>query len=89
MKERKYTLQLNALESGALLGLIMKSGNPKILKYVKLQLIRIKREMMAKDGVRTRKLSNGLIESVGKDGFHIVRPPYDYELEFEDVERPK
>jgi len=82
-KAGKQTIEMGAMECGALYGLILQS-NPSehtILNNVLKQLTAIKLTVEKEAGVTKELLPGGLLRLTDKDGHIIVRPPFPYETE--------
>uniref|UniRef100_A0A6M3X591 Uncharacterized protein n=1 Tax=viral metagenome TaxID=1070528 RepID=A0A6M3X591_9ZZZZ len=78
-----YTIQVNAFEAGALMGMI-ESAEDRIkpsLSGVWGQLIAMKRDIEKADGVTKNLLPNGMLEITDVDGNRIIRAPYSWEVE--------
>lgn len=78
-----YTIQVNAFEAGALMGMI-ESAEDRIkpsLSGVRGQLIAMKRDIEKTDGVTKNLLPNGMLEITDVDGNRIIRAPYSWEVE--------
>lgn len=78
-----YTLEVNAFESGVLMGMI-ESADERLkpsLKGVRGQLIALKRDIEKAEGVVKTILPNGMLEIKDADGNRIIRAPYSWEIE--------
>jgi hypothetical protein len=78
-----YTIKVDALQAGILIGLIETSPEPAFklaMEGVFSQLIALKRDAEKADGVTKRLLPDGQLEITDKDGTKIIRPPYSWEI---------
>lgn len=78
-----YTIQVNVLEAGVLMGLIESAAErvKPSLSGVRNQLIAMKRDIEQADGVMKKILPNGMLEITDEDGNRIIRQPYSWEVE--------
>lgn len=74
----KYSINIDALEGGALMRAIWESRNRELLKSVFDQLIDIQKEIREEDGVQIED-HGGSITMIDKDGTTITRPKYEWE----------
>ena len=83
IKDRKYTLSLDAFESGVLMGVIMQQeGQIKTsLSGVWNQLVKMKKDIEKAEGVVKEFLPGGMLKITDRDGNTIIRAPYPYEIE--------
>lgn len=83
-KVGKHTIEVDALQCGALYGLIMIQEEPSkqaVLDSVVKQLVTIKLKLEEEAGVKKEILPGGNLRITDKDGTVIVRPPLPYETE--------
>jgi len=78
-----YTIRVNPLEAGAVIGLIENLDPPdrKVLAGVRQQLIAILKDIEKAAGVVKKILPDGQMETKDADGNRFVRPPYSWEIE--------
>ncbi|MBA7587338.1 hypothetical protein ES708_29365 [subsurface metagenome] len=79
----KFTIRLNPLEAGALMGLIMQAedGARQILDGVWKQLVTHKKQAEEEAGVKKEVLPGGMLRITDNDGNVIIRAPYPFEVE--------
>ncbi|MBA7499955.1 hypothetical protein ES704_02707 [subsurface metagenome] len=83
MNEGYYTIKLNGLECGVLMGVIMQLDAKQrlALSGVWEQLVQLKKEAEEEAGVKREIIPGGLLKLTDKYGNEIIREPYPFEIE--------
>jgi len=80
---RDFTINLNAFESGVLMGVIIQLDDRKrqALKSVYEQLVALKKEVEEEAGVKKEIIPGGRLKITDTSGNIIIREPYPWEVE--------
>jgi len=80
---RDYTIKLNGLECGVLMGVIMQldAKQRQALSGGWEQLVQLKKKAEEEAGVKKEIIPGGMLRITDKDGTVIIREPYPFEIE--------